>query len=117
PALERAAAVQEIEQLLGKESRAIRADSVAQGHLLEGKQHAVPGSLLDSDGAGGNLGERPAGEQGPELPSIERLLPALVRLPLVITLPVKIRRIAETLGKRLEKLPPDRKSTRLNSSH
>src|SRR5947209_18512617 len=73
-------------------------DGVAQRHLLEGEDHAVARALLDAHGAGSDLGEPAPAQEPSELLARKRLLPALVRLPLVVALPGDVSLVAKPSG-------------------
>jgi len=79
---------------------------VAQRHLLERKDHAVPGALFDAHRARRNLREAPIPQQLLELAASEHFVPTLMCLDLVAALEVEIVAVAEPVRKIFEELPP-----------
>jgi phenylalanyl-tRNA synthetase alpha chain len=112
PALQGAGAVQQFVEPLAERARALRDfHGVAQRHLLEGEDHAVARALFDAHGPRRNLRELASPEQPAKLVAPERLLPTLVRLPLIPPLPVNISLVPKPFRKEPQKLsstPPIR---------
>src|SRR5689334_18146098 len=106
PARQRTTAMKELVQAFGKGPGAFRRpDGIAQGHLLEGEDHAVARALLDAHGARRDLGELACTQQPPQLLATEDFLPALVRFPFVAALPLHIRLVAESTREKAQELP------------
>ncbi len=95
-----------VEPLRESPRPARRPHRIPQRHLLEREDHAMPRALLYPHRSRHNLPMLAVFQQPPKLFSMQRLLPALMRLHLMIPLPLEIGRIPESPREETEKLLP-----------
>src|SRR5687768_9816967 len=105
--LQCAGAVEQFEQSPRKCFRAwLGSHRIAERHLLEREDHAVAGALFDAQRRGGDGREVPRLEKLLERATVECLVPAQMRFPLVVAFPVQVCRILEAAGEEAEEFPP-----------